>query len=94
MLRQESKYEIEKRISEQKAEMEREKLIELEKNKWKNYLIIGVVFVALLLLYLVFNTIKKLKIIAQKKKQNKSTLRRGTACTDVEKVMIFFEDSS
>jgi len=68
LLRQESKYEIEKRISEQKAEMEREKLIELEKNKWKNYLIIGVVVVALLLLYLVFNTIKKLKIIAQKNK--------------------------
>jgi len=66
LLRQESKYEIEKRISEQKAEMDKEKLIEAEKNKWKNYLIIGVIIVAIALLYLVLNAIRKLKIIAQK----------------------------
>jgi len=66
LLRQESKYEIEKRISEQTAEMEREKLVEAEKNKWKNYLIVGVIVVAIILLYLVINAIKRLKIIAQK----------------------------
>ncbi len=66
LLRQESKYEIEKRISEQKAEMEKEKLIEAEKNKWKNYLIVGIIIVAIALLYLVLNAIRKLKIIAQK----------------------------
>jgi serine phosphatase RsbU (regulator of sigma subunit) len=66
LLRQESKYEIEKRISEQKAEMDKEKLIEAEKNKWKNYLIIGIIIVAIALLYLVLNAIRKLKIIAQK----------------------------
>jgi serine phosphatase RsbU (regulator of sigma subunit) len=46
--------------------MDKEKLIEAEKNKWKNYLIIGVIIVAIALLYLVLNAIRKLKIIAQK----------------------------
>ena len=66
LLRQESKYEIEKRISEQAAEMEKEKLIEAEKNKWKNYVIIGVIILVLVLTYVVYSSIKRLKIIANK----------------------------
>lgn len=66
LLRQESKYEIEKRISEQAAEMEREILIEAEKNKWKNYVMIGVIIIAIILTYVVFISIKRLRIIRSK----------------------------
>lgn len=66
LLRQESKYETEKRIREQTAEVEKEKFIEEEKNKWKNYVIIGVIIIAFVLTYVVFISIKRLKIIASK----------------------------
>lgn len=65
-LRQESKYEIEKRISEQKEEIEREKLIEAEKNKWKNYVLIGIIILVLILSYAVISSIKRLRIIRSK----------------------------
>lgn len=66
LLRQESRYEIEKRVAEQKEETEREKLIEAEKNRWKNYVIIGVIILLVILSYAVINSIKKLKIIKSK----------------------------
>lgn len=65
-LRQESKYEIEKRISEQKEEIEREKLIEAEKNKWKNYALVGIIILVLILSYAVISSIKRLRIIRSK----------------------------
>jgi len=66
LLRQENKYELEKSISEKNAEIEKEKLLASEKNKWKNIIIIGVLIVALLLGYAVYTSIKRLKIIASK----------------------------
>jgi serine phosphatase RsbU (regulator of sigma subunit)/tetratricopeptide (TPR) repeat protein len=66
LLRQESKYETEKRIREQTAEMDKEKLIAAEKNKWKNYIIIAVILIASGLTYMVFTSVKRLKIIASK----------------------------
>lgn len=66
LLRQESKYEIEKRISEQKAEIEREKLIEAEKSRWKNYVIFGIIILVLILSYAVISSIKRLRIIRSK----------------------------
>lgn len=66
LLRQESRYEIEKRVAEQKEEIEREKLIEAEKNKWKNYVIIGGIILLVILSYAVINSIKKIKIIKSK----------------------------
>ncbi|MBK6833768.1 MAG: tetratricopeptide repeat protein [Bacteroidetes bacterium] len=66
LLRQENKYEIEKSISEKNAEIEKEKLLASEKNKWKNIIIIGVLIVAILLGYAVYTSIKRLKIIASK----------------------------
>ena len=66
LLRQESKYEIDKRIAEQKEIIEREKLIATEKNKRKNYIIFGIVIVLIILIYAVINSIKKIKIINSK----------------------------
>lgn len=66
LLRQESKYEIEKRVAEQKEEIEREKLVEAEKNRWKNYVIIGVIVLVVILSYAVISSIKRLRIIKSK----------------------------
>lgn len=66
LLRQESKYEIEKRLSEENAKREKERLIEEEKNRWKNYVIAAVVIIAIILIYLVFSSVKRLKLIASK----------------------------
>ena len=65
-LRQESKYQIDKRVAEEAIKMEQQNLIIAEKNKWKNYVLIGVVFIALILIYLVAMSIKRMKIIAAK----------------------------
>ena len=65
-LRQESKYQIDKRVAEETIKMEQQNLIIAEKNKWKNYVLIGVVFIALILIYLVAMSIKRMKIIAAK----------------------------
>lgn len=66
LLRQESKYEIEKRLSEEAAKVEKERLIEEEKNRWKNYVIAAVVLLAVILIYFVMSSLRKLKIIASK----------------------------
>lgn len=66
LLRQESKYEIEKNISEQNAKMEQEKQLANEKNKRKNYIIFGIVLITIILIYVVFISIKRVKIIASK----------------------------
>ena len=65
-LRQESKYQIDKRVAEEAIKMEQQNLIIAEKNKWKNYVLIGVVFISLILIYLVAMSIKRMKIIAVK----------------------------
>lgn len=68
LLRQESKYEIEKKIAEKNAEIERDQLVTAEKNKWKNLLILGVIVIALILTYAVVISIKRLRVIASKNK--------------------------
>ncbi len=66
LLRQESKYEIEKRLAEEAAKMEKERLIEEEKNRWKNYVMAAVVIIAIILIYVVISSVKRLKVIASK----------------------------
>jgi serine phosphatase RsbU (regulator of sigma subunit)/tetratricopeptide (TPR) repeat protein len=66
LLKQESKYEYEKLMAQEKAEAERTKLIEAEKNKWKNIIIVLVLSVSIVLLYVTYTSIKRLKIIRSK----------------------------
>ncbi|MBL7917696.1 MAG: tetratricopeptide repeat protein, partial [Bacteroidia bacterium] len=66
LLRQESKYEIEKRLAEEAVKREKERIIEEEKNRWKNYVIAAVACIAIILIYLVVSSVKRLKIIASK----------------------------
>jgi tetratricopeptide (TPR) repeat protein len=68
LLKQESKYEYEKLMAQEKAEIEKEKLIEAEKNKWKNIILLLVVSVSIILLYVTYISIKRLKIIRSKNK--------------------------
>lgn len=68
LLKQESKYEYEKLMAQEKAEVEKEKLIEAEKNKWKNIILLLVISVSIILLYVTYISIKRLKIIRSKNK--------------------------
>jgi len=68
LLRQESKYEAEKIIAKEKAESEKLRLIEQEKNKWKNIIILIIVIVSIVLSYVSYISIKRLKIIRSKNK--------------------------
>ncbi|MBL7883563.1 MAG: tetratricopeptide repeat protein, partial [Bacteroidia bacterium] len=68
LLKQQSKYEFEKIIANEKAEAEKEKLIEREKNKWKNIIISIVIAVSVILIYVAYASIKRLKIIRSKNK--------------------------
>ncbi|MDQ3049218.1 MAG: SpoIIE family protein phosphatase, partial [Bacteroidota bacterium] len=63
LLRQESKYEIAKKIDEKNAEQQKEKLIEEEKNKRKNYVIIAVILIMVVLAYAVIMSVKRLRTI-------------------------------
>ncbi len=66
LLKQESKYEAEKLIAQEKAESDKQKLIESEKNKWKNIIISMIIMVALILLFISYISLKRLKIIRSK----------------------------
>jgi len=63
LLRQESKYEIAKKIDEKNAELKKDRLIEEEKNKRKNYVIIAVILIMIVLAYAVFMSVKRLRTI-------------------------------
>ena len=66
LLKQESKYEYEKLMAQEKALAEQNKLIEAEKNKWKNIILILVLSVSIVLLFVTYTSIKRLKIIRSK----------------------------
>jgi serine phosphatase RsbU (regulator of sigma subunit)/tetratricopeptide (TPR) repeat protein len=66
LLRQESKYEYEKLIAKDKVDREKQTLLEQEKNKWKNVIIYITVIVAIIFLYVSYNSIVKLRIIRDK----------------------------
>jgi len=66
LLKQESKYEYEKLMAQEKALAEQNKLIEAEKNKWKNIILILVLSVSVVLLFVTYTSIKRLKIIRSK----------------------------
>ncbi|MDB4534422.1 tetratricopeptide repeat protein [Vicingaceae bacterium] len=68
LLRQESIYEAEKIIEKEKTASERKLFIENEKNKWKNIFIGLIIFVALILLYISYISLKRLKTIRSKNK--------------------------
>lgn len=63
LLRQESKYEIAKKIDEKNAELKKDRLIEEEKSKRKNYIMIAVVLIMLVLAYTVLMSVKRLRTI-------------------------------
>ncbi len=63
LLRQESKYEIAKKIDEKNAELAKGRLMEEEKDKRKNYIIIAVVLVMVVLAYTVVMSVKRLRTI-------------------------------
>ena len=63
---QESKYKAEKLIAEEKALIEKERLLEKEKAKWKNIVFVLSVFSVLILGYIAWVSIKRLKIIKEK----------------------------
>ncbi|MBE7441465.1 MAG: tetratricopeptide repeat protein [Flavobacteriales bacterium] len=66
LLKQESKYEYDKLMAQEKALAEQNKLIEAEKNKWKNIILILVLSVSVVLLFVTYTSIKRLKIIRSK----------------------------
>lgn len=68
LLRQESKYEITKKIDEKNAELKKDRLIEEEKSKRKNYLILAVILIMIVLAYAVFISVKRLRTIESQNK--------------------------
>ena len=66
LLLQESKYEAEKLVAKEKADLENQKLIEAEKSKWKNIVLILSAVAVLVLTYITYLSIKRLKIIRAK----------------------------
>lgn len=66
LMMQESKYEAEKLIHKEKLEIEKQRLIDEEKTKWKNILIYSIIGVAIVLGYILFVSLKRLKIIRNK----------------------------
>lgn len=66
LILQESKYAAEKLINAEKAEMEKQRLVEEEKNKWKNIMLVSILVAVLVLIYLLYLAIKRLTIIRSK----------------------------
>lgn len=63
LIRQESKYELSKKIDEKNAELSRNRMIEKERSRSKNNIIVSIVIIMLVLAYTVYNSIKKLRTI-------------------------------
>lgn len=63
LIRQEGKYELSKKIDEKNAELSRNRMIEKEKSRNKNNIIISIIIIMLVLAYTVYNSIKKLRTI-------------------------------
>ena len=66
LILQESKYAAEKIISTEKAQIEKQKLIEKEENKWKNVILVFIVLAVVILSYLLLMLARRLKIIRAK----------------------------
>ena len=66
LILQESKYEAEKIIAEEKARIEKEQLIEQEKTKWKNMIFSLSIIAIIVLAYIVRISKRRLKIIKSK----------------------------
>jgi serine phosphatase RsbU (regulator of sigma subunit) len=63
LLRQESKYEIAKKISEKDEALKKDKLMEEEKQKRKNFVIVGVILITIVLGFAVIVSYKRLRTI-------------------------------